>query len=170
MRENNLMKKVLLLLFAVLPIVLLGQTDENKEVSNLASEISGKWILVKYERDSLIRTWECENEKYFVNTYTTKGLIDSKEIEGYNIRVMSFDKYGFGEYEDYSDYKLETDSDYSIEEVDEIPRLFIENGESYIETTYLYGEDDLTFILKLDEDELILKNEKEIKCTYKRLQ
>ncbi|MGZ2368441.1 hypothetical protein ACXR6G_01485 [Ancylomarina sp. YFZ004] len=165
------MKKIIFILSIFIPTLMFGQSDTKEDISKVAEEISATWILVKYERDSLIKEWSFEEGKYFVKTFKNKEIVKSQEIDGFYVRIMSFKSSGQGSYEDYFDYKseMEINENYGIEEVNEIPELILSNGKILIKTIHLYGNDDLTHIVKLNKEELILSKDIGIKWTYKKM-
>ncbi len=148
-----------------------GQTGSEKEIPCVAKEISGKWILVKYERDSLIRKWSFDQGKYLVKTFNKKDLTETNELNGYNVRLFQFDSTGLGLIEYYFDYKTESNEniDYGIDEENEVHELIEDNGEIVIKTTYLYGEDDFSWIEILNQHKLVLSNRIGTRWTYKRI-
>lgn len=165
------MRNILLILFIFFPIIISGQSNVNEEISTVAEKITGKWILKRYECDSLVKEWSFNAGKYFINICKNKKIIKSEEIDGFYMRVMSFENSGFGTYEDYFDYKSESKAnvDYGIEEVSEIPELIFNDGEVMIKTTHLYGNEDTTQIVKLNKKELILFKAIGIKWIYERM-
>jgi len=165
------MIRIIIIISIFIPTLLFGQSDSQLEISSTAEKISGRWILVKYEKDSLSREWRYNEENYFVKTFINNILIEEIKIDGFYLRVMLFKSAGQGNYEDYFDYKSksETNKDYGIEEVNEIPELVFINGKVVIKTTHLFGADEITDIVKLNDHELILSKDFKTKWTYKKL-
>lgn len=157
-----------IIILTVFPFLSFGQT--NGTIEKTAKELTGIWLLERYELDSLVRTQEIQNNKFVEKTFIKGELTKTEESEGGYVIELSFDAHGQGSHQEYYEYRLTPPADDWIEiNTDQpIPELRTEDGEAYIHMTYLLGE-GAEEIIKLTQNSLELLNDSGIRRTFKRI-
>lgn len=84
---------------------------------------------------------------------------------------LSFDKVGRGEYQEYFNYQIDNkkNDDIELNDCQPVPELVFKNGKIVIQMTYMLGE-DIEEIIELNETNLILFNNNNVRRTFKRLE
>lgn len=164
------MKKTLLILFLI-PTLIFGQTDKNLRIADTAKVLTGRWLLTTFEKDSLKKEQKIINGEYLELIIKSGRTTETVKKDGLYVIELSFDKVGQGEYQEYFNYQIDNKkNDYiEINECQPVPELVFKNGKIVIQMTYMLGEDKEE-IIELNETNLILFNNNNVRRTFKRLE
>jgi hypothetical protein len=156
-----------MIILTVFPLLSFGQT--NSAIEQTAKELTGTWLLERYERDSLVRTQEITGNKFVEKTFILGELTKKEESEGGYVIELSFKSNGQGSHQEYYEYRLEPLDDWiEIQSCQPVPELIIEDNNVFIQMTYMMGEGKET-IVQLTANSLELLDENGIRRTFKRL-
>ncbi|MGL1886194.1 MAG: hypothetical protein OCD76_06740 [Reichenbachiella sp.] len=156
-----------LIILTFFPLLSYGQT--NTAIEQTAKELTGTWLLERYERDSLVRTQEITGDKFVEKTFILGELTKKEESEGGYVIELSFESNGQGSHQEYYDYRLEPLDDWmEINSCQPVPELMIEDNNVIIHMTYMMGEGKEN-IVKLTVNSLELQDENGIRRTFARL-
>jgi hypothetical protein len=148
----------------------IGQ-NVNQRIIDTANLLTGKWLLQTSEHGSLKTIQKTIKGDYCELKVESGIVVDTIIKEGFNVIELSFNEYGLGDYQEYSNYQFrKTPSDYiEFEEDQPVPELLIRGNKIFIHLTYLTCE-DVEEILELTDNSLILLNTNDYKRTFKRIE
>jgi hypothetical protein len=156
-----------IIILTIFPLLSFGQT--NSAIEQTAKELSGTWLLERYELDSLVRTQDITGNKFVEKTFILGELTKKEESEGGYVIELSFKSNGQGSHQEYYEYQLEPLYDWmEINTCQPVPELMIEDNKVIIHMTYMMGEGTET-IVELTANSLELLDDNGIRRTFKRL-